>query len=1334
MRVDSAGDAYLAGATQSSDFPTTANALQRTYKGACNPVGNDDAYLTKFAPSGTSLLYSTYYGGCLGTQGYGLASDDAGHAYLTGPTTTRDLPTKNAYQATFGGGGQDAYVAKFDTTRSGGASLVYGTYLGGSGSDTARGIAVDAAGDAYVTGDTSSANFPTTAGTFQPAYGSGDIAFVTKLAPTGAALVYSTYVGRSGTVAGAGIALDAAGDAYVVGSITATNGITTAGALQPSYGGYQDAVVFRLSPAGDALVYSTYLGGSDYDIGGGIAVDGRGTAYVVGTTYSTDFPVQGAAQTGLAGYDAAFVTALAGDGSLAWSTYLGGGGANGANGANAVTLDAAGNVLVVGGTSAPDFPVTPDAYQGHNASQAGSYDIFLTRLASGGYTPGTVPWHPHQTVRLGAAATVSVDLADGHADVGTHDLAILGRGPALTLARTWDSAVARAGGSGLLASLTPRIGGTLTGNVVYTDTTGAPWDFAYLGAATDAGPYTAYRTPPGRPWRLTTATAGYTLTDDLSGEVWTFDGSGRLRAGADAYGNANTLSYGAGSASSPSALTNSGGRSLAFGYTNGLLSEAQSPPWQTGGAGQARSQRVTYGYNAAGQLTTDTRGAGMADARTTTFGYSGTRLTSVTTPYTGAVRTWGLGYDSRGRVASITSPASGTVGQAGYTPAYTTAMTYGLTQTTVVRGYGAAGALTTTYSLDAQGQSITVTDGLGQSSSASYGADHDVTSRTDANSATTGYQYQYVGPNGSVGLRTAVTAPAIAPYGPLTTTYSYNPATYDLVEVDTPRGGRTLYTDNAYHAVLTTAQLITTTPSAQWRGTLAGYDPYGEQTSTTEGRGVTVSAAGIVTPNNDAASYTRHSGDDPQGDGTSQSTPPLTTTLNGSTTTAPVTTTTGYDADGDRTSATAANGATTIYADDHLGRQVRTTLPPVPLYSGGTTTPVETTGYDGEGNVATTTDATGATTTSSYDPLGRQVSTTNPVAGTTRTTYNATEQVAQQDAAGNVTRSGYDGAGRLTQVSDALTGTVQYGYDAAGNTLTITTGDTTGDTTGAVISSEARVYDALNRVTSATTSGPGTGGTAQTTATTYDQDGHAIQTQAPNGTLTLTQYDLAGDAVETDEQANGVTTLYAKTSYDAAGNAVQSTDADGRTTTTTYDPDTRIAQTVATVGTSTVTTAYAYDPDGNTLSTTTTDGAGTHTQGATFDAEDRRTSVTDDGATTTYGYDAAGQQRTETLPGGATTLSMGVDAEGRITALTDTTSGVGTATSLFGYNPNDQPVTRTLPGGTGVHATTTYDANGRVTGVVANGPGGTAQTAQTTRARARRRGRPWRRRRATGST
>jgi len=166
----------------------------------------------------------------------------------------------------------------------------------------------------------------------------------------------------------------------------------------------------------------------------------------------------------------------------------------------------------------------------------------------------------------------------------------------------------------------------------------------------------------------------------------------------------------------------------------------------------------------------------------------------------------------------------------------------------------------------------------------------------------------------------------------------------------------------------------------------------------TDGRGVAVpdtTDTGGITP---TATLTdtqgldmRHDVYDTQGDQTAGGTPVIATTLNGTTTTAPVTTTQGYDGDGNQTAVTSANGNTTTYAYDHLGRQIRTTLPPVTLYDGTTTTPVETTGYDGDGDVAATTDATGATTTSSYDPLGRLVSTTNPVGGTTLTTYNATE-------------------------------------------------------------------------------------------------------------------------------------------------------------------------------------------------------------------------------------------------------------------------------------------------------------------------------------------------------
>ncbi len=243
------------------------------------------------------------------------------------------------------------------------------------------------------------------------------------------------------------------------------------------------------------------------------------------------------------------------------------------------------------------------------------------------------------------------------------------------------------------------MGGVLTQTVVYTDASGAQWNFPYQGNPGGSGPYTAYGTPPGQPWLLSTSPiTGYTLTDYLTGEAWTFDTQGRYSADTDAYGNQNTMTQGP---SGVTAQTNSGGRTLAVSYSNGLLSDAQSPLWQSGGAGAAGSQHVSDGYNGSGQLTTLTRGAGTPDALTATFGYSGTQLVTVTTP---AGHAWSLGYDGQGRLTSITSPVSGTAGQAGYTPAYTTQMTYGATATQVIRGLGDSGALTTTYTLDALGQ------------------------------------------------------------------------------------------------------------------------------------------------------------------------------------------------------------------------------------------------------------------------------------------------------------------------------------------------------------------------------------------------------------------------------------------------------------------------------------------------------------------------------------------------------------------------------------------------------------------------------------------------------
>ena len=214
-------------------------------------------------------------------------------------------------------------MAKLNPT---GTALVYSTYLGGTSADQGNGIAVDTAGDAYVTGLTYSTDFPTTAGAYQTSPGGGADAFVTKLNPTGTALVYSTYLGGMSDDYGAGIAVDTAGNAYVTGCTESTDFPTTPGAYQTSHGGGADAFVTKLNPTGTALVYSTYLGGTNDDRGNGIAVDTAGDAYVTGQTTSTDFPTTaGGFQTPYGGDQDAFVAKLNPTGTaLIYSTYLGG--------------------------------------------------------------------------------------------------------------------------------------------------------------------------------------------------------------------------------------------------------------------------------------------------------------------------------------------------------------------------------------------------------------------------------------------------------------------------------------------------------------------------------------------------------------------------------------------------------------------------------------------------------------------------------------------------------------------------------------------------------------------------------------------------------------------------------------------------------------------------------------------------------------------------------------------------------------------------------------------------------------------------------------------------
>jgi hypothetical protein len=326
------------------------------------------------ASRAVELVYSTYLGGGNYDYGYGIALDGAGSAYVVGMTGSSVFPTVNAFDSIYSGS-TDAFITKLSPD---GSSLVYSTYLGGSLWNVGRGITVDGAGSAYVTGETSSSDFPV-ASAFDAGYnGGGKDAFVTKLSPAGNSLDYSTYLGGSNTDYGTGIAVDETGSACMTGRTYSLN-FPTFYPLDDSLGGEYDAFVVKLGPDGDNLIYSTYLGGSGGDVGYGVAVDGSRQTFVVGATGSSDFPTQNEYQTSQGGADV-FVTKVASDGgSMIYSTYIGGAAEDWGYG---IAVDAAGCAHVTGKTTSSDFPTAAP----FGGSHVGGWDAFVTKLNSAGNT------------------------------------------------------------------------------------------------------------------------------------------------------------------------------------------------------------------------------------------------------------------------------------------------------------------------------------------------------------------------------------------------------------------------------------------------------------------------------------------------------------------------------------------------------------------------------------------------------------------------------------------------------------------------------------------------------------------------------------------------------------------------------------------------------------------------------------------------------------------------------------------------------------------------------------------------------------------------------------
>lgn len=372
VATDPSGNMYITGSTSSTDLPTTTGTPATRFGG-----GALDTFVAKFSASG-ALLYSTYLGGSGDEVAYGIAVDSLGNAYVTGNTTSADFPvSQTAYRSSLTGS-SNAFVAKLNPT---GTAVLYSSYLGGSGNDTGYGIAVDRSGDMFIAGSTSSLNFPVSATAYRTTYSGGSFdAFVIALTPSGSSLLYSTFLGGSNEDQAYAIALDAQGDAYVAGETLSANFPNIPGSIQAIQKGSYDGFVAALNPTGTALIYATPLGGSADDYACGIAVDSAGNAYVSGYTASTDFPhTSGVVQPGkAAGYDA-FVTKVSPSGAaLVYSTFLG---ASGDDYALPIAVDSGGNVYVTGNTTSTDFPVTADAAQ---SSSVGGYAAFAAVLNSDG--------------------------------------------------------------------------------------------------------------------------------------------------------------------------------------------------------------------------------------------------------------------------------------------------------------------------------------------------------------------------------------------------------------------------------------------------------------------------------------------------------------------------------------------------------------------------------------------------------------------------------------------------------------------------------------------------------------------------------------------------------------------------------------------------------------------------------------------------------------------------------------------------------------------------------------------------------------------------------------